>query len=90
MKDWRNTVIGTLAGALVTFTIMFVSTTRTMVVESQLESLAPKGEVTLIKDSITRALESHTKAIDSLAKEVHDLREQVGRLEGKNFSNKRH
>lgn len=83
MKDWRNTLIGTLSGAVVTLTIMFVSTTRTMVTEDALENLATKSEITIVQNSITNSMSNHTRALESLAEEVHNLREQVGRIEGK-------
>ena len=83
MKDWKNTLIGTLAGAVVTLTVMFVSTTRTMVTKDQLEDLATKTEISIVQESIQNSMSNHTRAIESLAKEVHNLREQVGRIEGK-------
>lgn len=83
MKDWKNTLIGTLAGAVVTLTVMFVSTTRTMVTEDQLEDLATKTEISIVQESIQNSMSNHTRAIEILAKEVHNLREQVGRIEGK-------
>lgn len=83
MKDWRNTLVGTLAGALVTFAVMFVSTTRTMVTEDELQNLATKSEITIVQNGIKNSMNNHTRALEILAKEVHDLREQVGRIEGK-------
>ncbi|KKM05113.1 hypothetical protein LCGC14_1757400 [marine sediment metagenome] len=82
MKDWKNIIISTLAGALVTFTIMFVSTTRIMATQDQLKSLATNSEVALISNNITEALQNHTRAIENLATEVGNLRQQVGRVEG--------
>lgn len=83
MKDWRNTLIGTLAGAIITFTAMFVSTTRTMVTEDQIKDLATKTEITAVQNGIQNSMSNHTRALENLADEVHNLREQVGRLEGK-------
>lgn len=83
MKDWRNTLIGTLMGAIITFTVMFVSTTRVMVTEDQLEDLATKLEITAVQQGIKDSMSNHTRALENLAGEVHNLREQVGRLEGK-------
>ena len=83
MKDWRNTLIGMFASALVTFVVMFVSITRTMVTENELQNLATKSEITIVQESIRNSMTNHTRALESLAKEVHDLREQVGRIEGK-------
>jgi len=82
MKDWRNTLVGTLAGALITFAVMFVSITKGMVTEDELQNLATKSEITIVQNSIRNSMNNHTRALENLAKEVHNLREQVGKLEG--------
>ena len=83
MKDWRNTLIGTLGGAVVTLTVMFVSTTRIMATQDQLEELATKAEIAAVQQGIKDSMTNHTRALETLAEEVHNLREQVGRIEGK-------
>lgn len=82
MKDWRNTLIGTLAGAIITFTVMFVSTTRTMVTDDEIANLATKTEIAVVQQGIKDSMSNHTRALEILSKEVHDLRQEVGKLEG--------
>ncbi len=82
MKDWRNTIIGTLAGMLVTFAVMFVSTASAMVTKDEVSGMVTQTEMLVIKESLKNSMDNHTRAIENLAKEVHNLREQMGRVEG--------
>ncbi|KKL06720.1 hypothetical protein LCGC14_2593210 [marine sediment metagenome] len=76
MKDWRNTLIGTLGGAVVTLTVMFVSTTRIMATQDQLEELATKAEIAAVQQGIKDSMTNQAKSIKptKIRKEISQLK----------------